>query len=174
MKARPNRALAVPLPEPRAATRLQQFLQMHDGNRNGGIDPGELDQFLRQANLPQGIGSQLRLLDQDRSGRLEAAELAPWLDRLTAPTPAAPTDPAKASSLPPPWGVADADVSNSIDEAELSRVLRRLDPLLGNWAVALKQHLDRNGDGVLQAAELTQDPAPAAPNRQLPSRSPVR
>jgi hypothetical protein len=178
MKARPNRALAVPLPEPRAATRLQQFLQMHDSNRNGGIDPGELDQFLRQANLPPGIASQLRLLDQDRSGRLEATELAPWLDRLAAPTPAAaPTEPAKTSSLPAPWGIADADVSNSIDEAELGRVLRRLDPLLGNWAAALKQLLDRNRDGVLQAAELTPDPAsavPVAPNRQLPSQSPVR
>ncbi|MCU0865467.1 MAG: hypothetical protein MUC36_16910 [Planctomycetes bacterium] len=178
MKARPNRALAVPLPEPRAATRLQQFLQMHDSNRNGGIDPGELDQFLRQANLPPGIASQLRLLDQDRSGRLEATELAPWLDRLAAPTPAAaPAEPAKTSSLPAPWGVADADVSNSIDEAELGRVLRHLDPLLGNWAAALKQLLDRNRDGVLQAAELTPDPAsavPVAPNRQLPSQSPVR
>jgi len=178
-KVRPVRPLAAPTPKPQLATKLQQFLQMHDANRNGGLEPGELDQFLRQANLPPGLGAQLRLLDQDRSGRLEAAELAPWLDRLMGPTTATPS----ASPMPAPFGDADTDGNQAIDDAELARVLRRLDPLLGSWAGELRLRLDRDRDGALQAAELTAamaaaapppSPPAAAPNQPLPSRSPMR
>jgi hypothetical protein len=173
------RPLAAPTPKPQQAGKLQQFLQMHDANRNGGLEPAELDQFLRQASLPPGLGAQLRLLDQDRSGRLEAAELAPWLDRLMGPTAPSPG----GSAMPAPFGDADADANQAIDDIELGRVLRRLDPLLGNWAAELKARLDRDRDGALQAAELTAalaavapPPAPpkTAPSQPLPGRSPMR
>lgn len=174
-KVRPARPLAPPTPKPQVATKLQQFLQLHDANRNGGLDPSELDQFLRQANLPPDLGPQLRMLDQDRSGRLEPAELAPWLDRLLG----APVTGAAPSGLPAPWRDADTDGNQAVDDVELGRVLRRLDPMLASWAAEIEKRLDSNRDGTLQATELTAaivtaPPPAAAPTQELPSRSPVR
>lgn len=178
-RVRTVRPLAPPTPEPKPATPVQKFLQLHDTDQNGGLDPAEIDRFVRERGLP-GLGSQLRSLDTDHSGRLEEAELAPWFARMPGMAPAA-GGTAGGTGLMPPWRDADRDRSGAIDANELAAVLRHLDPALATWARELLRALDRNGDGVLQPAEL---PGHGAANdgstalapgpRQLPVRVPLR
>jgi Ca2+-binding EF-hand superfamily protein len=160
---RTSRRLAPSAPEAKAATPLQQFLQLHDTDGNGGLDPAEIEAYLRQTGLPPALGGQLRTLDLDRSGRLEEAELAPWFEQLPgrSASPGTATD----SVLLPLWASVDDDNSGTIDVAELARVLRRLDPTLERAAAELLRSLDKNRDGVLQPGEI-----PAA----VPSKGPGR
>ena len=172
-KVRPSRPLAPATPEPKVAGKMQQLLQLHDVNRNGGLDPAELEQYLLQSNLPVALASQLRLLDQDRSGRLEENEFAPWFERLGAMAGAGS---APGGELPAPWASADADHNSGLDSGELAQVLRRIDPALAVWAKTLLTSLDQDRDGVLRAAEI---PGPLAepakpPAGQLPKSSTVR
>ena len=163
---------------PRAATPMQHFLQAHDANQDGGLDPAELEAFLRQSRVPPDAAKQLRALDRDQSGRLEEEELAPWFVLLGgAPRPR--TLP-PGSALPPPWSAADRDHDGAIDADELRRVLVRLDPALGGSAAALLRALDRDRDGRLQPGELpdergneSADGADAG-GAPLPVRAPLR
>lgn len=147
-----------PGPGPRTATPLQQFLQLHDKDQNGGLDPAEIDAYLRQSNLPPQLGGLLKTLDLDQSGRIEEAELAPWFERLANPgaqvIPLFGPPPAASSSLLPPWGAADVDRDGSIDAAELEQVLRRLDAALARWATRLLRRLDTDQNGKLSPSEL--------------------
>jgi Ca2+-binding EF-hand superfamily protein len=162
-------AVAPELQPAAPATPTQRFLQLHDKNQNGGLDPEEVDRIVQQAGLLPAIGGQLKQLDIDRSGRIEEAELAPWFDqpwfqqlgaRMVMPgiEPAAPPSP-----LPPPWTAIDASGDGRVDLDELTRALRRLDPGLARWAKHLLQQVDRDGDGAASAAELpSATPAGAA------------
>ncbi|MGB3967389.1 MAG: hypothetical protein WBO45_11730, partial [Planctomycetota bacterium] len=144
------RRLAPSAPEAKPASPLQQFLQLHDSNQNGGLDPDEVEALLRRAGLPPSLGVQLRALDLDRSGRIEEAELAPWFEQLPG-RPAGPGDKVLPdSALLPPWTSVDEDLSGTIDERELARMLRRLDATLERTAQALLRLLDKNRDGKLQ------------------------
>jgi Ca2+-binding EF-hand superfamily protein len=147
--------------EARPASPLQSFLRLHDKNDNGGLDPDELEQMVRATNLPPTIGTQLRGLDHDRSGRVDEAELAPvW--ELLRPLVAGAGQGAGATTgvLPPPWQAGDLDGNGRIDTEELKAVLRRLDPALARWAQYLLRALDRDGDGGLGAGELPQPKRP--------------
>jgi Ca2+-binding EF-hand superfamily protein len=161
---RPCRSFVEQAPErqeARPASPLQGFLRMHDKNGNGGLDPEELDQMLRATNPPPSIGKELRSLDQDRSGRIEEAELAPWFELLRGLVPGAGrASAAPSGSLPPPWQAGDLDLDGRIDDAELTAVLRRLDPALVRWAPHLLRALDTNGDGRLSPGELPQPERP--------------
>ena len=158
LHVRPCRHLVDQAPErqeARAATPLQRFLRLHDANGNGGLDAPEIDQMVRRTGLPPAIVGQLRTLDHDQSGRIEVAELAPWFELLRGLVPEAGAEPpAPGGALPPPWRTEDLDADGRIDEAELTAMLRRLDPSLPRWAAHLLRNLDRNRDGALDATEL--------------------
>lgn len=165
-----------PVVEGRSGSELQQFLQLHDANRNGGLDPIEIDQIVRLGTVPPTLAGKLRSLDHDGSGRIDEAELAPWFEQLPRPIRVPPERPGAGSLLPAPWNVCDADKDDLISPAELGLALRRLDPTLERWVQALLQQLDRNRDGMLQPAEL---PSRAGASESgtlppLPKQSPLR
>ncbi|MBL8734058.1 MAG: hypothetical protein JNN13_16920 [Planctomycetes bacterium] len=181
-RAKVCRRLA-PGPGPRTATPLQQFLQLHDKDQNGGLDPAEIDAYLRQSNLPPQLGGLLKTLDVDQSGRIEEAELAPWFERLAnpgpLPLPLFGPPPAASSALMPPWGAADLDRDGNLDAAELERVLRRLDAGLARWAAQLLRRLDKDKNGKLAPSELPGpgnegDTATANAAPALPVKAPLR
>lgn len=172
---RTARPFAPTAPAPQAATPAERFLVLHDSNRNGGLEPGEIDTYVQRDKKPPELAASLKQLDRDGSGRVEAAELAPWFNLLGGL-------PAKsdAPAFPTPWAEADLDRNGVIDAAELATVLRHLDVALARWAEALLLALDRNGDGVLQPGELPgarpakgQGTASLGP-RQLPGPTALR
>lgn len=170
----PARRFATPAPQPRSATPLQQFLQLHDGNQSGGLDAGEIERLLRQGSIPVGLGGQLRALDLDRSGEVDEAELAPMFE-LLAGAARNPGNRAAASLLPPPWGAVDADRDNQIDAAELAQLLRAIDPSLARWSDDLLKSLDKDKNGKLSPIEVAAAKPPAAGTagqllKQLPLR----
>ncbi|MBL8722730.1 MAG: hypothetical protein JNK49_01720 [Planctomycetes bacterium] len=162
LRVRPCRRLAADAVELRtatAATPIQQFLQLHDRNGDGGLDPDEIDQFVRQSQLPPQVAAQLKALDLDRSGRVDEAELAPQFDTLRASLPSAPPEARPAGKgLPPEFAGCDTDGNSALDQAELAAALRRLDPALGTWAPVLLKALDTDRNGRLDAAELGHRP----------------
>lgn len=160
----------------RSGTELQQFLQLHDADRNGGLDPAEIEQIVRLGTVPPGHAGKLRSLDHDGSGRIDEAELAPWFEQLPRPNRMPPERPGAGSLLPPPWNLCDDDKDNQVGVAELSLALRRLDPTLERWTQALLQRLDRSHDGHVQRAELQAGDGPAAAGilPPLPKQSPLR
>ncbi len=161
----------------RGNSELQQFLRLYDADHDGTLDPAEVEQLLRLGILPQGLGARLKTLDQDGSGRLEEAELAPWYEQLPRPQRGAPERPGAGSLLPPPWNVCDADKDNTVALDELALALRKLDPSLQRWVAQLLPKLDKNGDGQLQPAELPAPPPPAGaanPPPPLPKESTLR
>lgn len=162
--------------DPRGNSELQQFVRLYDADHDGALDPAEIEQLLRLGIVPQGLGARLKGLDQDGSGQLEPAELAPWFDQLPRPQRTPPERPGAGSLLPPPWNVCDADKNNTVDLDELALSLRRLDPTLQRWAAALLAKLDRDGDGQLQPAELPASPPAGAakPSPPLPKESTLR
>lgn len=153
----------------RDQTPLQKFVQLVDKNRNGALDPDEIDQFVQSADLPPALSGMLRTLDLDRSGRLEAAELAPWFEQLRgrlpmfgtamAGTTAANNDPKR---LPPPWLDIDKNADNKVDADELARALQRIDPSLARWAPLLLKARDVSKNGALTVDELPNTSAPTA------------
>ncbi|MCB9887774.1 MAG: EF-hand domain-containing protein [Planctomycetes bacterium] len=145
-----------------AATPLQRFFRLYDGNRDGGLDPEELDRITSQLGLLPILAAMLRNLDADRSGKIEEGELAPWfgqIEQLLPPTPA--EGGAVDSAMPMPWGSGDADGDGTLTLDELTAALRRIDPSLVKWARQLFTRLDKNRDGKLDAAELGLDKPPA-------------
>ncbi len=168
--------------EARATTPLQQFMQMFDANRNGGLDPAEIDKLLLPLTLfAPALGGELKKLDLDHSGRIDASELAPWFEHLRGMVPSlAGGGLGAGSQLIPPWAAGDQDRNGTIDDKELGLMLQHLDPSLLRWASALLQALDKNKDGRLGAEELTGgNPTPArpksaAPAAPLPKQAPLR
>jgi Ca2+-binding EF-hand superfamily protein len=156
-RVRTCRRLVQQAPEQQPAqplTPLQRFLRFHDANQDGGLDPGEVETMVRKAGLLPSLGSQLRGLDLDQSGRIEETELAPYFEILRAVLPLPKDAPAAAASLPAPWGAIDANGDGTIDADELAAALRRIDPQLARWAAEILRAADRNRDGKLEAAEL--------------------
>jgi hypothetical protein len=142
-----------------AATPLQRFFRLYDANRNGGLDPNEIDRLALQLGLLPMIAASLRNLDADRSGKVEEGELAPWFDQIQKLVPgitqlggestANPT-----SSLGAPWGLDDLDDDGTLNGDEFLRALRRLDAGLAKWATTVFARLDKNKDNRLDATEL--------------------
>lgn len=163
-RVRTCRSLIEASPERQAAqapTPVQSFLQMHDQNRNGGLDQQEIEAMVRATGLPPTIGVQLRAQDHDRSGRIDEAELAPWFEQLRGLLPGSLFAAANPNGvLPPPWQHGDTDADGRIGADELAAMLRRLDPMLARWATTLLRALDRDGDGTLGAGELPQPQPP--------------
>lgn len=150
-----RRLLPQSAPQRQPSTPLQHFLQNLDQNRNGGLDPQEIDQLVRDAGLPPSLGIEMKALDLDQSGRVEETELAPMFEKLRTRLPLPGTTPAKPTSpLPPEWAVADDNGDGAIDLEELTRALRRLDPSLARWARNLMQPLDADRNGRLAPTEL--------------------
>lgn len=160
-KVRTVRAFTAPAERAQPAAPVQKLLQLYDKNQNGGLDPEEIDRYLRDNGLP-GLGPQLRSLDADRNGRIDAQELTPWLALLPG-RPAGDPAPAGIARLPEPFDAADANQDGRLDPGELATVLRRLDPSLAYWAADLLRGLDRNRDGVLQPDELPSRTPPGQP-----------
>ncbi|MCR9247554.1 MAG: hypothetical protein NXI31_21195 [bacterium] len=159
--------------EARQATPLEVFLKLHDQNENGGLDPDEISTLVREIKLNPMFEPQLRMLDVDQSGRVEAGELAPVFEQIRRAV-ALPgmAGMAPESTLPPPWNDIDGNGDGAIDLAELNAALRRLDPGLARWAKTLLAQLDKDGDqklgateipGVHPAAGATPPPAGTAP-----------
>ena len=92
----PEQQQALPL------TPMQRFVQTYDKNGNGGLDPNEIDDLIKVIQLPPVIGTGMKALDMDFSGRVEESELAPFFDRLRG-TIAIPglELPKSATALPP-------------------------------------------------------------------------
>jgi len=148
--------------QPRAATPLQKFLKLYDGNANGGLDPDEIDKMVQALQLAPAIGSQLKALDLDNSGRIEETELAakfeefaPRLELLRSVLPF-PLFGAPKAAVPmaAPWGSLDEDGDGAIGLDELTGALRRLDSGLERWAKHLLQRLDADKNGKLTPEEL--------------------
>ncbi|MCA8949095.1 MAG: hypothetical protein KDE27_06320 [Planctomycetes bacterium] len=137
------------------ATPLETFLQLHDTNGDGGLDPDEIAKFAREMGLQPAFESQLRMLDLDHSGRVEALELAPIFAQLrsVAALPGM-ADVAVPSALPAPWGDIDTSGDAAIDAGELAAALRKLDPALARWAAAILAKLDRNQSGKVESDEI--------------------
>jgi Ca2+-binding EF-hand superfamily protein len=139
----------------RPATPMQKFLKLYDGNGNGGLDPDEIDQLVVQVGLPPAVGTQLRGLDLDNSGRVEETELAAGIELVRGSFPllvAAANKP--ATTLPAPWGSIDENGDQEITLEELTAALRRLDPGLARWAEYLMRRFDHDKNGKLTADEL--------------------
>ena len=157
-----------------AASPLQVFLQLLDANRNGGLDPAEIDQLARLGIVtPQAI-HQLRNLDLDRTGRVEEPELGPWFKQHKV-VPLLP--PGLLLTAPPAALIGDENGDGTLDESEFTHMLQRLDPSLGRWAATLMQRLDRNQDKRLDQQELSSPDigtAQAGSPAQLPKEAPVR
>ncbi|MBL8739275.1 MAG: hypothetical protein JNL12_22800 [Planctomycetes bacterium] len=168
VRLRPSRPLRS---DSRGNSELQQFLRLHDGNRDSALDPAEIERLVRLGILPPALTSKLRSLDHDGSGRLEETELAPWFEQLPRASRPTTDRPGAGSLLPAPWNRCDADRDQAISKDELGLALRRLDPSLERWVPQLLQKLDQNRDGKLQSGELPAEAAAAAP---LPSESPLR
>jgi Ca2+-binding EF-hand superfamily protein len=157
----------------RAAGPVRQFLQLHDRNGDGVLDPGEVLDCVQKAALPAPLGATLRAADRNQDGRIDETELEAWFEQL--PGRMLPQKALAGSPLPPPWHAADRNHDGAIDAAEFRAVLRGLDPALDAWADALLRALDKDKNGVLRAAELPREPSgpPTAPG-PLPQQPPVR
>ncbi len=160
VRVRPSRAFTPPTaPDGAAATPAQRLLRLYDANRDGGLDPDEVDRFVAQIGLPPAFVASLRSLDADRSGKIEEAELAPWMQLIQPFLPEADfANERPASPLPPPWGLGDRDGNGRLDPRELTNLLRRLDPSLVRWSTTWFARLDKNRDGWLDAGELDEAP----------------
>ena len=139
----------------------------------------------QKASVPTPVQAFLQLLDANRNGGLDSAEVD-QLARIGLVSPqaihqlrtldldrtgrveepelapwikqhkiAAALPPGVLFGGPPPAVVGDEDGDGMIDEPELTRMLQRLDPSLGRWAAALMQKLDRNQDKRLDQQELS-------------------
>ncbi len=139
----------------RKATPLELFIQLNDRNENGGLDPEEISKIARDIKLLPAFEAQLRMLDVNQSGQVEAAELAPIFEQLRSAVALPGLEQAPPpSGLPAPWGEVDGDGNGMISRAELEGALRKLDPALLRWAAQILAKLDKNRDGKLSAPEL--------------------
>lgn len=156
------------------ATPLEIFLQLHDANENGGLDPEEIQKLVRDIGLHPAFESQLKMLDLDHSGLVEPLELAPVFERIrsVAVLPGLESV-ATPSGLPPPWGDIDADGDRAIDLAELTAALRRLDPGLQRWAETILKSLDADGDAKIADKELPGNTTSAANAAKKPPGAPA-
>lgn len=147
-----------------AATPLLRFLRLHDLDQDGGLAPQEIDQLVQKAGLPPTVGTQLRGLDLDRSGRVDATELAPFFETLQGLLKLPLQGPARpASPLPAPWGDCDDDGDGKVTVEEFTRALQRLDPRLAPWSRQVLQRHDRDRSGWIDAADLPPPPAAKRP-----------
>jgi Ca2+-binding EF-hand superfamily protein len=157
-RVRTCRRLVTQAPEqlqPQAATPLQRFLKLYDQNGNGGLDPAEVDLLVQKAGLLPVVGTQLKALDLDKSGRVEETELAPFFESVRGSLSLPGLEPDRPTSpLPPAWAATDANGDGLVDLAELRRALQRIDPGLARWAERLLQRLDRDRSGKLGPDEL--------------------
>lgn len=135
-----------PVPTAPAMAPAAGMLALHDANGDGGLDAAELGQYARVAGRPAEVATVLLALDRDRSGRLEAAELAEWLGPQSAAIPAAP--------LPRRWRELDVDRSGTLDAREFGLALPQVGEDLRRWSGELLRRLDRDGDGLLEPDEL--------------------
>lgn len=157
-RVRTCRRLVTQAPEqlqPQTATPIQRFLKLYDQNGNGGLDPAEIDLLVQKAGLLPVVGTQLKALDLDKSGRVEETELAPFFESVRGSLALPGLEAEKPTSpLPPQWATIDANGDGLIDAEELRRALQRLDPDLARWAERLLQRLDRDRSGKLGPDEL--------------------
>jgi len=165
--------------KPQSQPAVLRFLQLYDRNQDGGLDPAEVEAWVKQVELKPQLASQLRALDADRSGKLEATELELFFRNtgiesllpgmpVTAgplPLPGLPltAGAAPAAPLPAPWNSTDLDQDGQLDRSELAHWLRQLDTGLVRWAGPILDRLDNNRDSKLQAAELGIKPVIAKP-----------
>lgn len=134
------------------ATPAQLLLQLFDADRSGDMSPAEFEIMLARANLPTIYASSFGKLDADASKALSSRELAPLLG-----LPNLAKLQAKASELPllpPPYAAWDVDASGSLEPRELAAALRQIDPDMARFAPQVLDHLDRDGDHRVGAAEL--------------------
>jgi hypothetical protein len=152
------RPFVMPEPPPQPLTDLQKFIRLYDKDGDGGLSPTEIVDLLKATGLPEFVATVLMQSDLDQSGKVEEPELAPWFAQL--PKQATPGKSTQKTGLTQPWLDADGDLNETIDTAELTLLLRRLDPGLLRWTKGLLISLDANKDGKLSATELEQNKPP--------------
>jgi hypothetical protein len=134
------------------ATPAQLLLQLFDADHSGDMSLGEFEALLAKANMPPSLASKFSMLDADGSKTLSSKELAPLaglpnLSRLQEKAKGLPL-------LPAPYATWDRDANGNLDAPEIAAALRRIDPDLARYAPRVLDHLDRDGDHKVGAAEL--------------------
>lgn len=153
------RPFVKPEPPPQPLSPLQKFLRLYDKDGDGGLSPAEILDLMKATGLPEDMATVLMQSDFDQSGKIEAVELAPLHAQLPKPEEAGQGE--QKQGLTQPWLDADGNLDDSIDAAELTLLLRRLDPGLLRWTNRLLAKLDTNKDGKLSVTELEQAKQPA-------------
>jgi Ca2+-binding EF-hand superfamily protein len=157
----------------KSATPLERYFQLHDVDENGGLDPDEVSRIVKELGLQPLFEAQLRNLDRDQSGRIEATELMPFFERMQGKIALPGLRAAPESGLPGPWTAIDADGDGAIDLGELQVALRRIDSGLARWARHLLQRHDADADGKLSADELRAGLGEPAPGGATAPKSPL-
>ena len=152
LRLRPLRPLSI-APGPAASrdgTSSEAIQRALDQDKDGIVTVAELEAKLKALDVPAAIMTRLAALDMDRSGRLEAAELAilaPWFPGMAAPS-------SSTMPLPEPLRAVDADGDGALGQGEVAEALRRLDPGLTRWTDRVLRDADASGNGVLGALEI--------------------
>jgi len=142
--------VAVPL----ANQPLRETIRLFDKDQDKSLDRAEATALLRTIGAPPQALAMLTLLDKDRDGKLNEADLAPHWEALRASATAAQPKNGPQSESAAMLAALDLDANGTVSLGELARSLRRVDPQMERWAPQILQAADANKDGVLQAAEL--------------------
>ena len=136
---------------PRADATLRETIRLFDKDQDQKLDAQEAQAMLRSVGAPPQAFGMLQLLDKDRDGKFDEADLEPHWNALQK-SGALP----KGGSAPGAQALAalDLDANGAVSAQELARALRRIDPQLERWAPQILAAADANKDGVLRGAEL--------------------
>lgn len=136
---------------PLADATLADTIKLFDKNQDQKLDTEEAQAMLRSLGAPPQALGMLQLLDKDRDGKFDEADLAPHWNALqkSGALQKGGKEPGSQALL-----ALDLDANGSVSAQELARALRRIDPQLERWAPQILAAADKDKDGVLRGPEL--------------------